>query len=243
MDIKPILKQFDLKPKEIDVYLACLELGSSNAIAIAKKAAVIRTTVYDILVSLINKGLIVQSQKGKKRLFYAEEPEKLNNLLEDKRKKLGEIMPLLKSIYNTAGTKPKIRYYEGKDGLKEVYRDTYRFGFKGDLVAFVTEDIISRLGLDFANEYIQARSKHKIFARVIGPDTEAIKNYKKDDKKFFKETRLVDHKKFPFSIEMNIYGQKISFLSFKEEMGIIIESTEIAKNMKLLFELAWQGAK
>ena len=49
MNIKTILEQFDLKPKEIEVYLACLELGSSNAIAIAKKAAVIRTTVYDIL--------------------------------------------------------------------------------------------------------------------------------------------------------------------------------------------------
>lgn len=32
-------------------------------------------------------------------------------------------------------------------------------------------------------------------------------------------------------------------MSFKESMGIIIESNEIAANTRLLFELAWQGAK
>lgn len=241
MNLNETLGQFGLSDKESEIYLACLELGTSGVNEITIKANVKRTTVYDILTSLQQKSLVGQTQKGKKRLFYAEEPEKLGKLLEEKQNKLTEILPILKSFYNTAGSKPKIRYYEGKDGLKQVYRDTLTFN--GELVAFVTENIIKYLGDDFADEYINRRTKAKITVRVIAPDTDEMKEYKNGDQKFLKETQLVPHDKFPFTIEMNIYGNKIAFMSFRESMGIIIESNEIAHNMRLLFELAWAGTQ
>jgi len=241
MEIKDVLKQFGLKNKESTVYLAALELGTTTVSQIAKKAAIKRTTVYDILDSLIIKGLIGQTKKGKKRYFYAEDPEKLHKLLEEKKSKLMEILPQLKSIYNVSGTKPKIRYYEGKEGLRDVYRDTLTY--KGEMQAFLSENVLKYLGEEFMREYLKRRIKSKIFARVIGPDTAEIRKYKAADKKGLKITRIVDKKKYPFSIEMNIYGNKIAFMSFKEELGIIIESNEIAKNMIALFDLAWKGAK
>jgi len=241
MQIHKVLSQFNLNNKEIGVYIASLELGMTSVAKIARKAEIKRTTTYDVLEGLIKRGLIGQTKKGKKRLFYAEEPEKLEKLLDEKKEDLMEIMPILKSLYNVSGTKPKIRYYEGKEGLKEVYRDT--LSYEGELIAFVTENIIKHLGQDFANEYRKKRTKAKITVRVIGPDRPEIIEYKKTDKKYLKKTRLVPKEKFPFSIEMNIYGNRLAFISFKEEMGIIIESNEIANNMRLLFELAWRGAQ
>lgn len=85
--------------------------------------------------------------------------------------------------------------------------------------------------------------KSKIFAKVIGPDTEKIKKYKKSDEQDLKVTRLVKKEKYPFTIEMDIYGNRVAFISFKEKMGVIVESNEIASNMKLLFNLAWKGSK
>jgi len=149
-------------------------------------------------------------------------------------------MPALKSLLNTSGTKPVIRYYEGPEGIKEVYRDTLKY--KGELVAFVTENIIAKLGQDFADEYKAKRVKSEITVRVIGPDTPEIIEYKKTDQKDLKETRLVSKDEFPFTIEMNIYGNKLAFMSFTEGLGLIIESNEIARNMKFLFKLAWRGA-
>ncbi len=240
MQLNETLAQFGLINKEDDVYLACLELGQAGVSEIAIKANIKRTTTYDVLANLIKKGLIGQTIKGKKRLFYAEKPEKLNKLLEEKQNNLAEIMPILKSLHNTAGVKPKIRYYEGKEGLKEVYRDT--LNYKGELLAFVTENIIKKLGQDFADEYIKKRKKAQITVKVIAPDLEELINYKKQDKKYIKETRLVPANKFPFTIEMNIYGNKLAFMSFAEEMGLIVESNEIADNMRSLFKLAWLGA-
>lgn len=239
MNISEQLTQFGLNQKQAEIYLALLELGAASVIGLAKKTGIKRTTVYDILIELEKKGLLSQTKKGKKRLFLANDPESLGKILEEKKNKLEELMPALKSLINTAGTKPVIRYHEGLEGIKEVYRDTLKY--QGELLAFVTENIIAKLGQKFADEYKEKRKKAQIFAKVIGPDTDEIVEYKKSDNKDLKETRLVPKDKFPFSIEMNIYGNKTAFMSFGEQLGLIIESSEIAKNMKFLFELAWKG--
>ena len=239
MDISQQLTQFGLNEKQAGVYLALLELGASSVITLAKKTGILRTTVYDVLIELEKKSLVSQTRKGKKRLFLAADPSNLEKILDEKKEKLKELMPALKSLLNTAGTKPVIRYFEGPEGIKEVYRDTLKY--EGQLDAFVTENIIAKLGADFADEYKNKRVKAKITVRAIGPDTEEIKEYKKTDQKDLKETRLVDKNVFPFSIEMNIYGNKLAFMSFQESLGLIVESNEIAKNMRFLFELAWRG--
>ena len=84
MEISEKLKEFGLNNKETDVYLACLELGESSVNEIAIKSNIKRTTIYDILESLIKKGLISQTQRGSKRKFFAEEPEKIKKIIERK---------------------------------------------------------------------------------------------------------------------------------------------------------------
>ena len=44
-------------------------------------------------------------------------------------------------------------------------------------------------------------------------------------------------------IEVNIYGNKIAFLSYTENMSVIIESKAIADAMRQAYELSWIGAK
>lgn len=241
MDINKILGQFGLDYKEDEVYLALLQLGASKATEIARKAGIKRTTVYDVLASLKIKGLVSEIMKNRKRIFTAEDPAKLDKLIDEKKIALAEIMPILKSMHNTSGTKTKVRYYEGVEGLKDIYRDT--LNYKGLLLAFVSENIIKHLGKDFADEYKEKRKKAQIEVKMIGPNAKEIKEELKTAAKDSRTARLVPQNKFPFSIEMNIYGSKTAFMSFKEEMGVIIESTAIAENMKLLFELAWKGAE
>lgn len=241
MEITELLVQFGLQNKEDEVYLACLQLGTAPAQEIAKKAGIKRTTTYDVLENLIQKGLITQSQKESKKLFIAEPPEKLANLLEEKKNKLLEALPLLNSFYNTAGTKPKISFYEGKEGLKQVYWKT--LNITDDMFAIVPSDVFHFLGEDFTKEYINKRSKAKINAQVLAPNTKEMIAFQKEDNKFSRETTLVSQDQFPFSIEINICGNNLALLSFKENMGVFIESTEIARNMKFLFKLAWKGVE
>lgn len=241
MEIKAILEQFGLLGKKTDVYLAALELGSSTVIEIAKKANIKRTTCYDILVDLEKAGLISETAKGKKRLFVGEDPEKMQKKLKERESIFSEILPQLKSIHNVKGVKPKIQFYEGKEGLRKVYEDTLQYS--NEILAFATEDIVKVLGMDWATNYIGNRIKKGIHQRAIVPKTEfIIEGFSSKDQNQNRMTKLIDPKKYPFSVEINIYGhQKIALMSGKEETGIIIEGKEVYTTMKCIFELLWDN--
>lgn len=172
MEIKQVLQQFGLNGKKADVYLSALELGSSSVIEIAKKAGIKRTTCYDILLDLIQEGLISETPKGKKRFFVGEDPEKIQRNLKNKERLFAEILPQLQSINNVRGSKPKIRFYEGKEGLKEVYEDTLKY--KMEIMGFASDDIMKVLGMEWAQGYLRKRKEKGIWAKAIVPGTELL---------------------------------------------------------------------
>jgi sugar-specific transcriptional regulator TrmB len=239
MEIKPVLEQFGLTGRKADVYLAALELGSATVIEIAKKAGIKRTTGYDILMDLEKEGLVSETAKGKKRLFIGEDPEKIKRDLSRKEQLFSEILPQLKSIHNVSGTKPKIRFYEGIEGVKEVYNDTLKYS--GEFVAFGSEDVVKILGEHWTYDYIKRRVAKEIRVRAILPHTDYLeKEIQGRDQAQLRTTKLIDRKKYPFSIEIDIYGHsKVALLSSKEMLGIIIESTEIYNTLKFIFEILW----
>src|SRR3989344_962206 len=115
---------------ESAVFLALLELGKGSVTQITRKAGLNRTTGYDILDTLVSKGLVGVSGKEPKQEYLAESPERVISLLErqleEKRsqlEKVRSVLPELKSLHNVAG-RPKVRFYEGIEGLKDIYEDT-----------------------------------------------------------------------------------------------------------------------
>src|SRR3989344_5908658 len=121
------LEKIGLTQKEAGIYLACLELTEATIGDIAKKSGVKRTTVYDIIDSLKEKGLVSSITKNKKLFYYAESPKKLENTLDEKKRLLENMMPELFSIANKIDKKPKIKYFEGPEGMKDVFRDTLNY--------------------------------------------------------------------------------------------------------------------
>ena len=125
------LEQFGLSDKEAKVYLACLELGPSTAAQIAQKADVNRATTYVAIESLTKQGLLSSHEKDSKTFFSAEDPAMLKRLLDQQREEvknklssLEELLPGLEQIYNYSGEKPKVRFFEGVEGVKRVMDDT-----------------------------------------------------------------------------------------------------------------------
>jgi sugar-specific transcriptional regulator TrmB len=241
MDLKEILEQLGLSPKEASVYLATLELGSGTTISIAKKANIKRTTGYDVLMELKTKSLVYETTQGSKRLFIAQDPEKLRKELERKAALFLDALPQFKSIYNIRAIKPKIRFYEGVEGVKEVYADTLKYS--GEFLAFGSEDIMKMVGDDWMNGFIKKRIKKGIRVRAILPHTDFTNaRLHENDPKELRATKLLDRKKYPFSIEIDIYGHsKISLISAKETLAVIIESSEIYNTLKLIFEALWDN--
>ncbi len=245
--IKLNLQSFGFSEKETIVYIALLELGKGTVRQISSKAGINRTTAYDILGSLSNKELVTISGKEPKSEYAAEAPEAITKYLKkvaeetaEHIKKSEAIVPELELLY-TKQNRPKIRFYEGKEGLKHVYEDTLTSSEPIRAYASVG-DMHSGLPGYFP-EYYKRRAGKGIAIRAIIPDTEAGRERQNFDKAEMRETALVPKSSFYFSPEINIYDNKIMIASWKEKLGIIIESTEIADAMKKIYELAWAEAK
>jgi len=233
--------------KEAKIYIALLSLGKGTVSEITRKAGINRTTGYDILNDLVKKRVISVSGKEPKQEYLAESPDKileyLESELEQKQKNLKEaknLIPQLKSIHTVAG-RPKVRFYEGKQGLIDVYEDTLTS--TETIRAYATVDDMHRALPGYFPKYYKRRASKGIHIRAIVPATPIGRERALHDKDEFRETAFVPSDKYYFSPEINIYDNKVMIASWREQLGIIIESAEIADAMKKMYELAWNEAK
>jgi sugar-specific transcriptional regulator TrmB len=222
-------------------------LSNRTVSQIGRAAGINRTTGYDILDSLVAKGLVSISGKEPKQEYTAEAPEKLQKVLTEKIKrnqrqleKAEELIPQLKSLHNVTG-RPQVRFYEGKEGIQEVYEDTMTA--KESILAFANVDDMHKALPNYFPQYYKRRAKKGIGIKAIIPANEAGKERVQSDKYEKRESALVPANKFYFSPEINVYDNKVMIASWREKLGIIIESQEIADAMKQIFELSWSEAK
>src|SRR3989344_2268765 len=167
------LQKLGLNEKEVKVYLAALELGYSPMQDIAKKAGVNRATAYFIIDGLIKKGLVTQIEKNKKTYFAAEDPKSLITIIDKKWKEAEEvqsvfkqILPQLESVYNLSVEKPKIRYYEGIDGIGAMRSEFLQVTGK-EVVGFTNLNQLFKFFPQHDQEYRDKRVKREVKSRVL----------------------------------------------------------------------------
>jgi sugar-specific transcriptional regulator TrmB len=241
------LVSIGLNEKEAGVYLALLELGKRTVTPIARNANINRTTVYDILDSLAAKGLVSVSGKEPLQEYIAESPDKILKLIQiqlDKKqaelKQAEELIPQLKSIHNVSD-RPQVKFYEGTEGMEQVYEDTLTS--HETILAYANVNEMHTAMPDYFPKYYKRRTNKGIHIRAIIPSNEAGVERVNKDKEESRESALVPETQVYFSPEINIYDNKIMIASWKEKLGIIIESKEIADAMKTIYELAWAESK
>jgi len=244
MEYLKSLQSLGLNQNEQEVYFALLQLEKATANQIAYKSGVKRPTTYDILYRLRQEGYIAETIEGKKRKFVAHSPEKLQEILFEKQRILEKDLPKLISIYNTKAKKPKVVYYEGLEGLKQLYYDSLSSLNNGDeILAYVTVKTPEVIP-DYTANYVKKRVEKGISIRGLYNNSPKMRGYLKKNKEQLRTTRVLDSKKFPFENEINIYKDKIVIGTYEPEpYGIIIESKQIADTQRVIFELAWRGAK
>lgn len=241
------LIQLGLTQKEASVYYWLLVQGRSSVSQVSRSAGVNRATGYVILDSLINKGLARISGQKPRQEYIAENPERLIDLCKEAQQEaklkenLAEELTLeLKPIQKT-GTRPQVRFYEGVKGIKTVFEDSLT-AQSGNIIAFTSIEDQHASIPNYFPEYYQRRKEKKIFMRSIFPDTPMGKTRQQENKNEYRDSVLVSAEIYGIHPAINVYDDKLMIASFREELGIIIASDEIAEAMKKIFELAWIGA-
>lgn len=241
--LQETLQQIGLNDKEAKIYLACLELGKTGIKDIARKSNIKRTTVYEIIDGMINAGFIKITQKGKRKQFVAIEPQEIKGLIRKKEALLNHILPQLSAMSNVSDVKPKVWFYQGKDGILQAYEDSLNYpGI--EVVGWGTGEIASMFNDEEIEKYIQTRLRKKIMQTLILPDDEETTNrFVSKDSRQLRRTKLVEANTYPFKIEINIYANRVGIFSVRDKIAVIMESEQIASAMRMIFQMCWKGIK
>lgn len=242
MNLVSIVKNIGLGEKEARVYLASLELGSSNVANISHRARVNRVTAYDILEKLMAKGLVNSFTKGGVRFYDATDPAIIAADMKRRETDFREALPEFKKLRGDA-IHPRIRYFEGLEGIKAIYEDT--LSSKTEILNYANSREIRAHWPEYDKDYVAARVKNNIYLRGIAPLDEHGKSVQSQDRSMHREILLVPAAEFSFTNEINIYDDKVAIISYKDVplIGMIIESVEIANTQRDIFKMAWEFAK
>jgi len=246
-NIKQLLYDFGLSPVETEVYLILLQLGSTPVSTIAKKGHIKRTNIYNVLTKLKERGIVSEFQKGHVRFFQATEVQRLIYLQEQKKNKieqnvelLQEMLPVLQSMQNPYLIKPKVRFYEGSEGignlLEEILNnESYDSYFNPEVAYKNFPDIMD----DFQRN--AAKKKNKIRELIV--QSAETNKYIKKIKSPYHHYKILP-KKYFCANDNFVYGDFVAYISYLEgNIAVVIESAEIARAQKMSFQMMWDAVK
>lgn len=240
MELINILRNTGLKKKEARVYLATLELGESTVLPISRKSGIQRTYCYDILDSLSKKGLVSFVEKRGRRRYIATDPTNIKSELEKRKKQFGSSLPQLLSLYKKSSHKPKVRYYEGHNGIETIHKEILREADRVLIISTMKEWIKEFPDYE---EYVYNQVKRGIKISELTHYHKEVKDYTKYYQEPKQKLRHLP-KKIKLSNDIFIWGNKVALISYaKELIAIVIESKQISNTHKQIFQVLWDMSK
>lgn len=242
--IDRILRDNGLTEKEARIYLSALAAGEATVALLARKSRLERPTVYGIVEKMKGKGLLSLAKRRGIQYVSALPPRVLVDRFKRSAGMAEQALPQLLEMAWSSPLKPRIRFHEGMDGLKEILRefahsqtDTMFFSdyasMPPELLAFIWKEIVPE------------RRKLKSFGRGILPRNAVNAAQQAKDSSRLAEHRLVDFPMAENPLELLLYDDsKTAFLSLvKDEIfGVVLDSRAIYKTLTNVFQLVWNAA-
>jgi len=248
--IEKFLEDIGLSDKEARVYLELLSKENSSVLDLAKNTAILRTTIYPILESLEEKGLISKTKIDKKIRFTAEQPERLETYIESQKIKLNEqsklvneYVPQLKSLSRQSGEKPIIKIYEGREGILKANEES--FGFEknqsNETSYFIYPfDLLENF---FSESEIESARSIRLSKNI---KSQAIYTYSKGDRLVSESSERIriDAQKYPIKCDISIFKDRIRIHTLGKSLSsILIKNQDIADTLKSIFKLVFDNLK
>ncbi len=238
--VKVALKEYGLSPKETEVYLALLPLGSITLQELAKRVELPRSTIYNTLIYLVNKGLVTTIKKKNATHFEAVDPHKLLDALKQKKEIITKALPFLENLKAEIKESSSTQIYEGQKGLSTILSDIFKV--KQEVYYFGSYSLSLERLKHQPEHFRTVRLEKKIPAKiVIDPYDEPDFNTK--EYKAITQMRFLPLLK-DFPCVIFIYGKKVALYTLKGDLvGIIIKNEQVAHAMKIIFDMYWDQAK
>jgi sugar-specific transcriptional regulator TrmB len=234
-EIQETLERIGLSKNEARVYLILLKLGSQKAGGISKESQINRTTTYDALKRLLEKGLISYVVKANRKWFEPGDPKRLTQFIKEMEEDAKQVAPILQKIYKTPKEKRNVTMFYGYKGIKSVFMDIISEG-KINCVMDSEGQFFERMPY-FAPQYIKQLERKNIKVKHLVREGRDVKPSKTTEIRFIA-------KKTKSEAAINIYGNKVAIIIWTEPPeAVIIENRAVADSFRDYFEILWKQEK
>lgn len=232
------LKLAGLNHSEILVYLYLLENGVSTPPQVARGTCIARTNCYNLLESLQEKGLIEEQALKKRKAYLATDPESLLRSLEKRKEAIQQVLPDLRGLYTTQKNKPKIRFYEGIEQIKEIYEQSLQ---SGKILAIGSTNQIEVVLPGYLTHYFsEVKKRGIVFQDIVSARSKTLAEQSKALLKGWYEVKLVPPEYRDQPTDLLIWDNNIALLTLQEPVfGTILTSPLLTETFRILFELIW----
>lgn len=188
-----------------------------------------------MLERLIEKGLVSWIKENEKRYYFAEDPQRISELLTIQRNVIDEILPILIAKFNEHKEKQETKFYRGIEGLKTIFEDQIKEGKPVYIIgaSYNAGEILKY----YMPHYTSKRVKKKLRLYLI---------YSGGKRQFsvpYGEARYLPES-YASPVSTNIYADKVVIIIWGyEPVAILIKNKSIADTYKKYFDLLWKIAK
>lgn len=235
-ELQKTLQRIGLSTNEAKIYLMLLQEGMNKAGKISKKTQINRTTTYDTLRRLLNKGLVSYVVKANRKYFRVVDPDRLVEFIQHKEDEANKILPILKKMHKKPSQKENVTLYYGYKGMKSIFQDMAKGG-KLNRVLDSEGQFDERMPY-YAPHFIRKIEKNNIKIRHIIRKGRSLKT-----KTDTTEVRIMN-KKTKSDAVFNIYRDKIAILIWTDPPeGVVIQNKSAADSLRDYFDILWRQAK
>src|SRR3989344_2232935 len=239
------LEDYGLKNKEAEVFTFLVGKNELTAYEIAKNLNLFRSTTYEVLGKLIEKGFVKKIDSGKFTYYSANE---ISSVLSRLKTKEDILMEVIQEIGKIKSEKPSVRILEGNIGQRQ---------YNYELVNIIKERKITELAMignappeqesslifieKIMSEIRKARSKkYGLYRGIWSQSLKGNKFVKKYNS--FGENRFLSN--VPSEVTTFITNNFVGFFFVENEVSFVIEvkSKTVASEMKTYFEILWNNS-
>jgi sugar-specific transcriptional regulator TrmB len=243
-DLEEVLEDLGLSDSEIKLYTRLLREGEGTASGIAKKSGVNRRLAYDQFENLQQKGLVSYVDQDDKRIYKPANPERLKELVEDRRSELNELENEVESVipealkhFNSEKHDREVRVMTGKEAIKRLFNDELR---EGETIHLIGSPEKSEEVLEyFLPTWTDKRVEKDILIKGV---------FEHSMRGMVGEHGPLEDRYLPegeeSKVSIAVYGDKVGIIFWIENpLVLMIEDSDAAESFMTYFHLVWEAAE
>lgn len=233
------LEKLNYSVNESKVYLTLVKLGPSLAGKIAKEAQLDRSSTYNALKGLIQRGVVSTVFENKRTIYVPEHPKKILNYYQEKEEIAQKIIPRLEEQFSFQKQKSSVKLFQGYKGLKTVFQDILDSTDKGKTYFVIgSEGLFTQKMPYYAPIFRKRKELKQIKTKVLIREGRINR----------KRSKYSEYKTVPSNVEspatINIYDNKVAIFIWEEPPQVImIENENVKKTFENYFSFMWKNAK